>query len=387
MNPQDKLDAIKNYIAYFQSTYGKKLLYGYLHLNNHAGLNSESLYLILDDGCSFLDDREAFHAVWLKNREGLPKPPIVMERRDFERFLQIFPGHAYHMARNTRKLGPAPPLAERVSVAPTDIQMQAWSCHQGMIASEVVAPKGDTPTEKSMLALFDQYAFLKGEPPNVKAPLPSTFSELHKALPSGTAIQYKKPADLPPTPVTTLVSQYGNLSTQIFVVEDIDAATQLTDWETVWQTLPSQTEAIQLTTPDRFYLAVDYYGSVDFRLMSYQKAWGVDLLENLDIQKVNLMQDAARPAMRIFVHEFLPDLIRTEVNEENNRKIIHDFQNRLLNIRLQNELLGRLQIAPKTSPPYDLPPRDAPTDERISAIYDHLTWWSRYYYELMLTSL
>ncbi|MEM7803189.1 MAG: hypothetical protein AAF633_28620, partial [Chloroflexota bacterium] len=60
---------------------------------------------------------------------------------------------------------------------------------------------------------------------------------------------------------------------------------------------------------------------------------------------------------------------------------------RLLNIRLQNELLGRLNLAPKSAPPYEIPPREAPSEERISAIYDHLTWWGRYYYELMLASV
>ena len=65
--------------------------------------------------------------------------------------------------------------------------------------------------------------------------------------------------------------------------------------------------------------------------------------------------------------------------EEDAYRIIHDFQNKLLNAQLQHELFYRLFDLPQVEPQPPLPDRDAAAPLRIAAIAGQLSWWSDFY--------
>lgn len=84
----------------------------------------------------------------------------------------------------------------------------------------------------------------------------------------------------------------------------------------------------------------------------------------------------------------LPHSFLTAANASDDtlHKLIHDFQNRMLNIQLENELLFRLGLIPaKFVPPEPLPDREASAKQRLTAIFQHLEWWADFYQAALQT--
>lgn len=143
--------------------------------------------------------------------------------------------------------------------------------------------------------------------------------------------------------------------------------------------------AIQFCTPNQLVEAVAAEDLVTARLMGYQHIWGADLLQNLAFAPPKVLAGAARvPSFWQFYG--MSKLLFSPISEEFDRKIIHDLQNRLLNIRLQNELFGHFKIAPKGIPSISIPDRTAPTALRLKAIENLFEWWTDYYLELKVES-
>ena len=68
-----------------------------------------------------------------------------------------------------------------------------------------------------------------------------------------------------------------------------------------------------------------------------------------------------------------------EADEPTLSMLVHDFQNKLLNIQLRSELFGRISGRQIRTPPSKLSDQNAPIHERIQGIYEHLAWWSDYH--------
>ena len=67
--------------------------------------------------------------------------------------------------------------------------------------------------------------------------------------------------------------------------------------------------------------------------------------------------------------------------------LVHDFQNKLLNIQLRQELLCRIMDRKLEFPEQKLPSREAVIEERLQGIMDHLEWWADYYFNKMNESM
>lgn len=386
MDSNNKVAIIKIFLNHLLKTFGKSLLYGYLHSLSTQYKDEERLYFILTDEADPLPARQGLNQIWAEHRVQLPNPPILINRSDFERYLQLFPGRAIHMAHNSKKIGPAPMLAEKVSVAPSSDQLHGWAYFQALHTSELIAPNGAISSDALHL-LYSQLRQFNPDALNSGARHPRELvMQLMESLPE---VEYTLTEEIgsPPEslPIPTLVSHYTNLDRQIFLVSNYQKGITETDWSAVWEHFPRQTEAFQISTPGRFREAIRTYGALDHKLMSFQKMWGADLLSDVNPTKAEILQDAARLPIKILVEEYLPKLIEVAPEEEADRIIIHDFQNRLLNIRLQNELLGKLGLAEKREPDMAIPSRDAPTHFRIRMVQNHLSWWSNYYFNEMLS--
>jgi hypothetical protein len=81
--------------------------------------------------------------------------------------------------------------------------------------------------------------------------------------------------------------------------------------------------------------------------------------------------------LRVLV-EYLPSAYCT-VPESELGNLIHDMQNILHNIQLQNEILSRRDVSiPVTTPPDPLPGKEIPNHQRMAAIISHFRWWIEY---------
>jgi hypothetical protein len=153
------------------------------------------------------------------------------------------------------------------------------------------------------------------------------------------------------------------------------------DWTQVAARIADQYRGLRVTTPSQLRLVVKYEDCAEFLLQSYQHAWGADPITDLEISPSDVFRGLARlPSeleLAVLPHAYF-------VAEDSDLSmLIHDFQNKLLNIQLRNELLCRTFNIPISVPPDPLPERISPETVRLDAILAHLHWWADHYAHLM----
>jgi hypothetical protein len=149
------------------------------------------------------------------------------------------------------------------------------------------------------------------------------------------------------------------------------------NWEEVAKRAPQQYQGLRVTSPMQLRLVTAINSAADNYLHRYDHAWGHDPLENLRVPIWRVFQDLARFPSELHISTLPHRYIST--SDSDLAMLIHDFQNKLLNIQLRNELLNRVGNYQVVSPPTPLPDREAHPDIRIEAIADHLDWWTSYY--------
>ena len=120
------------------------------------------------------------------------------------------------------------------------------------------------------------------------------------------------------------------------------------------------------------------------RLMRYIHAWGVDSLPPVPVTSTAICREAARYSSQLLTIT-LPQMYLA-ANDEEVGMVIHDIQNKLLNVQLQHELLHRLLGWERILPPNPLPDRQAPARQRVEANFAHLEWWSNTYFQQLTAS-
>ncbi len=200
-----------------------------------------------------------------------------------------------------------------------------------------------------------------------------------------TQWQTPAPTGAPPL-VDALVAIYERQDQLIFILPDwppdkIKAYLYEVDWSAVSESLTGQYKSLQITTPSLFRLMLQYHNPADHFFQNYNHAWGINALTSLEIPRWRVYQDLARFASQMEVHTF-PQAFITAENHQLNR-FIHDYQNKLLNIQLREELLYRLTGQERVSPPTPLPERTATTTEKVDATHQQFNWWANHYTEKM----
>jgi hypothetical protein len=153
------------------------------------------------------------------------------------------------------------------------------------------------------------------------------------------------------------------------------------DWKALGEDLSGEYKGLRVVTADQLRLMIQYETPTDLKLRRYQHEWGFEPLTDLEVEPWRVLRTAAR----------LPSYIRTvplphayfTTSDDDMGKVIHDFQNRMLNIQLEHELLCRLEKIERFIPPEPLPGPDVGQDERITQIFQHFDWWSNYYTQKM----
>jgi hypothetical protein len=124
-------------------------------------------------------------------------------------------------------------------------------------------------------------------------------------------------------------------------------------------------------------MIVEIERPLDLVFLRYQHEWGKHPLDEIQLSQRQILRHAARLPLVVQI-DLLPNAYLTQ-DDSKLHDIVHDFQNKLLNVQLEHELLCRLQKIERFVPPEPLPDRSTPSPIRIDAIFKQLGWWAEYY--------
>jgi hypothetical protein len=205
------------------------------------------------------------------------------------------------------------------------------------------------------------------------------------------ALTWKAKEDSGTAPVLeVLLSVYSMENRLLLVLPDLPAdefANRIVsiNWRSVASRIAGEYRGLRLTTPAQLRLVLQLEGAADYTLGTFEHAWGIDLLSDLKINRWRILRDLARLPSDILIDTLPRSLI--VCNDSDLPVLVHDLQNKLLNIQLRTELLSRMEYSVAQMPPEPLPDRGAPNHVRIEAIADQLEWWAAYYHQEMDTAI
>lgn len=351
------------------------------------GLSDTNLLAVVEEGTSIHDVRAALRPIWLKYAAVIQQMPLIATPATLHRHLEVNPLLAAHLAQLGRLMSGRDLKLRSQPVSPAEAI--GVLSRAALNASTAIAPRllPDHKVESNLKRLhrLANYLDLDQRPPThtpveIVAAVQARMARLLAAQP---ALRWEgpPPADVPPL-VDALLAIYELQDRAVFLLPDwppdrIEAYIKSVDWTAVAQTLAGQYYGLQLSTPTQFRLMMHYNQSSDHYFRNYNHAWGQDPLASLTIPRRETYKELARRASQIEIKTFPHAYITTP--EEEFSTLIHDFQNKLLNIQLREELMSRIDKRPRVTPPTPLPDRTFPAPARIEAIFDHLHWWTGHY--------
>lgn len=364
-------------------------LYGSLAQGFYQSEQSDvNLLVIVEDGTSIHPIRDAFLPIWEKHQHILKIPPGVAQRTDFKRHMELNPLLSQHINRygrqvqgTSRVLRRTDSLDQRFAVG--YLASQALQASNALLPDLILSEEERAEALRLLRCLVRQIRQDTVDP--AETPL-ALFLELQAYLQErianvDVAVTAAAPPSDPPYDLPGLQSVYEKMDQLVITIEDVEALTGYT-WDDLLKKATGYYGGLQIGTPEQLALAVEFETPLEHLLRNYRHQWGIDLLKVLEPPLERSLRDAARYTSKILVFD-LPQAYLTAADDADLRKVIHDFQNKLLNTRLQNELLGRLKVVAKGEPDTPLPERTAPLAERIEGIFAHLDWWTDYYIRAM----
>ncbi len=394
------LKAIYAVLGALQRELGERLtaLYSFGGLSSCSyctSLCGINLLIVISDETRMADVRDALHQVWLLHREKLGQVPLVARRASFLRHLRLDPLLAYDLVATGEKFA-GESLVSKGSI-PEHIELIARIAWESMRGSAVLAPSMITQHEadqaiNNLRCLAGQYV---AEDFSEKTKPAKIYSGIQKYI----AYQISRYDGLTLNPqdergsapvLEVLLAVYSMDNRLVLVLpdvppEEIDERITSINWASVASRIAGEYRGLQLTTPAQLRLVMQFEGAAEVALGTIEHAWGKDLLSELDIHRWRVLRDLAKQPSDILIDAMPRSLI---VSEDNDLPVlVHDLQNKLLNIQLRNELFNRIEYSVPAMPPKSLPDRDAPSEERIEAIADQLEWWAAFYHKEMESAL
>jgi hypothetical protein len=344
-----------------------------------------NLLLIAAPEASIHAIRDSFQPLWQSHHTLLKRAPLIATQHALQRHLQFNPSLALHLLQHGKQIAglPMPANLFRSSVNPYEVY--ARLSQQLLDASVALSQADKSPTDEQLNRLARQ---ISHKPVAQAETAASQFSTINKAL---TAVIAQLPitkawhetAQSGPTSpnIPGLQAIYTENDKNIFVFDQLplERIRQI-NWQQLAQHLPQANGSLHITTVAQFCLMTLYEKALDLRFNKYDHKWGLHFLARLTPSAHQILRHAARFPSHILL-DALPNTYLTSASgNQELHKIIHDVQNRMLNIQLENELLFRLGLVPeKFTPPEPLPEPDASSKERLTAIFQQLEWWTDFY--------
>jgi hypothetical protein len=386
-------DLLRDVAHQLDRALGKNLrglyLYGSLTTSNYQPEESDiNLLAVISDDSHFHEIRQAVLPVWQRYGVQLKQPPLLVKQETLARHMQLFPNFGYHLAQNGRLLHGEPNLLGQLPDR-SPAEFLSHLADEIMEASAALAPNLLEPAEAERYMrrlrslarrLLKRYIGPGETAVNLFAAIQNYLSRKIDAL---STTQLLPPPAPDTTPLPGLHAIYKKELGRIVLVFNHLTIPQIkaTDWTQIASQLTDRCHGLHVTTAIQLRLLIKLERPLDMLFQRYTLDWGLNPLANLKPPFAYNLRHAARLPSQIAVEQ-LPAAYLT-APEENLQKIIHDFQNRLLNIQLENEILYRMGRLKQFVPTPALPGREAPAPQRIQAIFFHLDQWCDFYYTMM----
>jgi hypothetical protein len=355
------------------------------------GESDVNLLFVLDDEADIHALRQTFLPLWAEYGDLLGRGPWVARRSALARHMALNPDFARHLTQNGRVLH-ATPSHQLPAGPPRDIhETLARLTTHSLTASNALLPallKPDLAAQRTLeLRRLARQLWRKPLPAGETAV--QTYARVQQILtPKVSELPAARMWNNTKIPAVTapflpgLQSLYKQGNNIVMVLAFLSAQhVRETDWAQMTDRLRDECQGVVLTTAVQLCLSLVYDNPLGLVLKQYQHNWGLNPLADLRTSHRQIMRQAARFPSNIE----LIDLPRAYLTQDDSHlhTIIHDFQNKLLNIRLEHELLRRFGHADEFVNLPALPSRENSSPARIAAIFDSLAWWADNYTEQM----
>ncbi len=346
-----------------------------------------NLFLVISDDANIHHLRELFEPIWEQYKDKLKRGPCFARRHAFERHLSLNTLLAHHVARDGKKLYGTKPILENQIGSIKAAEAYAHLAYEAMVASQALMPS-ILEEETAVLVERKLRSFVRRIQ---KAPInkEETNAQLFARIQNYLVPIISKLPEVQAFDVTLLPPQTSPILPGLAAIYEetgklVLAFSQLTphqllrtDWNLVTEQVPESALGVEITGAAQLNLIAAYEHPLHLRFRKYEHSWGPDFIADLDPPARQIMRQAARLPSQILV-DSLPDALLTH-KEEDYPKLVHDFQNKLLNIQLEHELMVRFGLCERFTPPEPLPGRDEDASIRIDAIFKNLEWWADFY--------
>lgn len=367
-------------------------LYGSLSNGNYQpGQSDVNLLAVIGEDVTLHDLRTVLKPVWYQYGPILRKVPIFCTEISLNRHLNLNPLFADHLQTKGELLAGQDFLPGPVEIDP--IERISRFVAMAVRISLIVAPsllsekKANEATAK-LKSLYRQYWSRQVEEKYL--PIELLASIQHGLLTELEAYpQYFLPdlevADAPPL-LSDLRAIYELENRLILVFPDLEPEAMAerinsVNWPAVADRVADQYRGLQIASAAELRLMLQFNASASYHLRSYHHAWGMNPLADFQLLSWRVYQDLGRYPSELLLSTLPHTYISTA--DSDLAMLVHDLQNKLLNIQLRNELHCRIDQLQVTLPPVPIPGRDAPFSNRIDAIRSHLEWWADYYSSAM----
>lgn len=364
-------------------------LYGSLAQRTYEMGDSDiNLLLVVSEDLPIHKLRASFWPLWQEYRRRLLRAPLVATPRTLARHLLLHPALRDHLADSGQVvhgvgdvLANLPPLP-----ASTPEETYAYLAHQALLASAALAPDRRSTAEQAVnqRRLRSLARRIFGQPVSSQETAVTTFARIQEHL----APLINSLPNLPPWESTRIATSPMVPGLQATYVKDLEnlilvfnqlTAKQLSSigWSKLAERLAKEYNVIFVTSSVQLRLINQYETPMDLFFKRTKHTWGEDPLRDLQASTYYKLRQAARRPSAILL-DSLPNAYLTTPSQEMGT-VVHDFQNKMLNVQLESELLKRLGVVDFGAPPTPLPGRETPLPERITAIMRHLDWWAGHY--------
>ncbi len=353
------------------------------------GESDVNLFVVLRDHAAFPVMQQAFFPLWREHQNDLKRAPFLATKRAFLRHLQLNPLLAQQLVRDAQQLVGPPEYLDRSVAAIEPHEAYAYLLTEVMQASAALAPELlSRDTAVTTLARLRRLARrLRNEPLPEGETAVQTFARIQHflnpiiaSLPATRKLAGVVPKNTTSPLLPGLQTTYNETGKTILVFTELWPQKIIqTDWSKLAARLPQRTTGLELTTVEQMSLSIMFDRPLDLRFKKLQHTWGPNFLAAFNPTTRQIMRYSARVPSRILVDELPSAYLTQESTEEVQNKIIHDFQNKMLNVQLEHELLVRYGLVERFKPPTPVPGREAPAAQRVAALFQHLEWWSDFY--------
>ncbi len=353
------------------------------------GESDINLLAVVADGTSIHALRKLFLPIWNEYKNVLCRAPLIAQQTDFARYLQVAPTFAHHLIHHGEIVFGLPDYLDGwPETDPYDAS--ARLAYEAMQVSAALTPELLEPEigQAKMAQLQRLARKLHGQPIDKGKTAVELYALVQHYLNQKIANLPEPPVVHEPSTTTTallpgLQASYKESDQMVMVFQNLTPHQILAiQWPILAKRVANRCTGLRVTTAVQLRLILELERPLDIVLMRYNHEWGDPILTQITPAKKQIFRQAARLPAEIQI-DLMPNEYLTQ-DQSKIHDIIHDYQNKLLNIQLEHELLRRLQQIEKFTPPEPLPDRTTPPPQRIDAIFKHLGWWSEFYTNLML---